>query len=572
MCQPKFLVLLDTDKIKDYVFATNKLREIRGASAILDELNLESTYQVLDNDFGEGNYDKVDSEWKHNCKTIKSNNIDWEVMFLGGGSGKILFAEEDKAREFCQTIQGMYRGETDNAASITAVFVARLDCEDFQDWIYRGEKELRKQKDSKYLRLHPLTNHYFKICESTGLLPAEEISYETPICRASAQKRNAAKESRSYFAQFKKWLIKGQDETLLAKWNKVIETEIVEDDDEANNKWERLLPEDLGAIGSSSNGYVGFIYADGNRMGERLTELDEPDKYRDFSDKVKDGNRNAIFNALGQHLQLSVKSDEEYIPFEILLLGGDDLMAVVPANKAIEIAMDFCEDFKSRTPYKSGSGEDTNVSICGGVLITHASYPIHSMMDHAEDLLKSAKKLSYSEYQKAKQSSQPEKAREVNAIDFMVLKGALLQDVKEMRRNELSYYSDAHKGEDPDLILYQRPYTINQLDELICWIRRFKMSNFPRNRLKSMYESLYRGKAQAMLDYLLIASRLPQSSDNGAAPKEVMLDFKYQWEKNVVELFPWKTNELKSEYQTPFIDLVELYDFIEEKDEEAQSE
>lgn len=498
----------------------------------MDELNLDSTYQVLDNDFCEGNYDKVDGEWKHNCKTIKSNNIDWEVMFLGGGSGKILFAEENKAREFCQTIQEMYCEETDNAASITAVFVSRLDCEDFQDLIYRGEKELRKQKDSKYLLLQPLTNHYFKICESTGLLPAEEISYGTPICRASAQKRKAAKESRSYFAQFRKLLIKGQDETLLAKWNKVIETEIVEDDDEANQKWERLLPEDLGAIGSSSNGYVGFIYADGNRMGECLTELDEPDKYRDFSDKVKDGNRNAIFNALAQHLQLSVKSDEEYIPFEILLLGGDDLMAVVPANKAIEIARDFCEDFKSRTPYKSGSGEDTNVSICAGVLITHANYPIHSMMDHAEDLLKSAKKLSYSEYQEAKQSSKPEKAREVNAIDFMVLKGALLQDVKEMRRNELSYYSDGHRGIDPDLILYQRPYTINQLDELICWLRRFKKSNFPRNKLKSMYESLYRGKAQAMLDYLLIASRLPQSSDNGESAKKRKV--KYSNHKNLL--------------------------------------
>ena len=135
MCITKFLVLLDTDRIKDYVFATNKLREIRGASAILDELNLESTYQVLDYVFGEGNYDKVDGEWKHNCKTIKVNNIDWEVMFLGGGSGKILFAEDERARKFCQTIQEKYREETDNAASITAVCVSRLDCEDFQHLI-----------------------------------------------------------------------------------------------------------------------------------------------------------------------------------------------------------------------------------------------------------------------------------------------------------------------------------------------------------------------------------------------------------------------------------------------------
>ena len=35
----KLLVSFDTDRIKEYIFATGRLREIRGASAILDELN-----------------------------------------------------------------------------------------------------------------------------------------------------------------------------------------------------------------------------------------------------------------------------------------------------------------------------------------------------------------------------------------------------------------------------------------------------------------------------------------------------------------------------------------------------
>ena len=35
----KILLVMDTDGIKNYVFGTNKLRDIRGASAILDELN-----------------------------------------------------------------------------------------------------------------------------------------------------------------------------------------------------------------------------------------------------------------------------------------------------------------------------------------------------------------------------------------------------------------------------------------------------------------------------------------------------------------------------------------------------
>jgi len=374
---------------------------------------------------------------------------------------------------------------------------------------------------------------------------------------ASVYKCNEAKANRSYFAQFQKWL-KKQHENLKSDWKKVICTPIIKDDGKANEEWEKLLPKDFGTIGSFSNGYVGFIYADGNRMGERLSGFKKPDEYRNFSDKVKDGIQEAIFNALAKNLGKDMKQTQEHIPFEILLLGGDDLMAVVPANRAIEIARDFCEEFKCQT----------DVSICAGVLITHANYPIYRMMDHAEYLLKSAKELSYKKYREAKGVCELNNDLEVNAIDFMVLKGALLQDVKEMRRSELSYDSDNPKKE-LDLKLYQRPYTIDKLDDLICWIRKFKKSNFPHNKLKSMYEALYRGMSQAMLDYVLITKRLSQSSDpNELTPKKVMLEFWENWECGL-NMFPWK--EKDNEFCTPFLDLIELYDFVE-KDKEEPSE
>ena len=38
MSQMEYLVLLDCDKIREYVFTTGRLKEIRGASAIIKEL------------------------------------------------------------------------------------------------------------------------------------------------------------------------------------------------------------------------------------------------------------------------------------------------------------------------------------------------------------------------------------------------------------------------------------------------------------------------------------------------------------------------------------------------------
>src|SRR5437762_2917145 len=41
------LLTLDTDLVKNYVFATSKLREIRGASALLDEINERRIPEII---------------------------------------------------------------------------------------------------------------------------------------------------------------------------------------------------------------------------------------------------------------------------------------------------------------------------------------------------------------------------------------------------------------------------------------------------------------------------------------------------------------------------------------------
>lgn len=515
MCQPRFLVLLDTDKIKEYVFATNKMREIRGASAILDELNSEET-ELLAQRFGMV-----------------------EKVFLGGGSGKLIFNNQNNAQNFCLELKKLYHSKTDRAASITAVCLERRvlsgQPESFQDWIYRGEKELRRAKDSKYHRLQPLTNPYFKICESTGMSPSEKIGQgdRRLICQASYLKRQQEEDKDSvFFRKFKQFLEKPENAELREKvndnWTPLFNKKQIKE----------LLPKELDDIGALYSGYVGLIYADGNRMGQRLAELDCSEAYREFSDKVKNGTQDAIFESLACRLGMNLKRNQNRFPFEILLLGGDDLIAVVPANKAIEIAIDFCEGFKTKT---------CGISISAGVVITHVNYPIHRMIEHAEDLLKSAKR---------KSNKQP--ADEICAIDFMVLKGALLQDVKEMRESELSYHSDDYMETEPNLKLYQRPYTTEKLGELIKWIKELKQGEFPHNKLKAMYEALYRGKMQATLDYLLIISRLEK---NGKARK-VMETSWHNWDGGL-DRFPWKKTD--NEYVTPFIDLIELYEFVDKE-------
>src|SRR5437868_13049734 len=91
----KSYVALDTDHIKEYVFGTDKLKEIRGASSILDHLNRRMMDQV-------------------------AIEFSARKVYANGGSGQYLIdGDMTVAREFGERIQREYEKATKGGASIT---------------------------------------------------------------------------------------------------------------------------------------------------------------------------------------------------------------------------------------------------------------------------------------------------------------------------------------------------------------------------------------------------------------------------------------------------------------------
>src|SRR5579883_3484690 len=87
------LIAFDTDHVKRYVFGTDKLKEIRGASSLLDYLN-RIVMRKYAKRFGA------------------------EPVYAHGGSGLFLI-ETAQAEAFGQSIQQVYRAKTGGGASIT---------------------------------------------------------------------------------------------------------------------------------------------------------------------------------------------------------------------------------------------------------------------------------------------------------------------------------------------------------------------------------------------------------------------------------------------------------------------
>src|SRR5487761_1722172 len=87
------LIAFDTDHIKGYVFGTNKLKEIRGASSILDKLNRVETVEV-------------------------AKSFDAETIYAHGGSA-LFIVDSQRAEALGKAVQRLYHERTGGGASIT---------------------------------------------------------------------------------------------------------------------------------------------------------------------------------------------------------------------------------------------------------------------------------------------------------------------------------------------------------------------------------------------------------------------------------------------------------------------
>jgi len=153
-------------------------------------------------------------------------------------------------------------------------------------------------------------------------------------------------------------------------------------------------PGDLGDL--ASHGYIALIHADGNGIGKRFKAFKDRDA--GLADDVRDAlgesffysMRVAVRRALVDALQCTFKPDPERTnrAYEVLMLGGDDLLLVCGADYAMHFAVNYAKQLEN---YKLADGYPLHVGI--GVAIAKKTYPLHRLHELAEELASSAKRL-----------------------------------------------------------------------------------------------------------------------------------------------------------------------------------
>jgi len=513
------LVGWDTDRIKNYVFATAKLKEIRGASSILDELNDDVIRDVVGRD---------------------------RVIYAAGGSALAEIEDVSEAQHLIGEVERLYRRRT-KSAEITGDWVEMADANtSFGEYARRLNFKIRLRKDEKLRRRIWLNSPVVKGCQSCGEHPAALVVEESFICVVCNLKRNRSKEIKdgSFGSRLKQLLGHAR----------------------AKGQWPGLTianaPDDFEGIGeaASPKGYIGFIYCDGNRIGELFSQLDR-EPYRKLSNGMGKALREVIFDAFCHHFP----NPDQVFPFEIIFIGGDDLVLVVAADKAMEIALDLCREFEKRTKRileEAGlSAQRENLSLSAAVVLSHQSLPIYHLQAIADDLLKSAKQRSLSIREKEN--------KEVGCIDFHVVTASASELPSLARKAEWVRY----KG-DAILSLTERPYTTDEMEAFISRIRELQAANFPTSKLQMLYESIVdESMTQSQFTWAFVAGRAKKSKESAKDQFSKLMAFfdpkqaewKWPWRKAEATRLAISMVDGKKLYATPMVDVAELYEFVKLK-------
>lgn len=365
----KYLYGAAVQGIQSFIFQTNKLREIVGASELVEEICTE----VFEN-----TVTKYSKDYHY-----KSDNS----IIQAAGHIKYLFDSEDDCK---QVVLNMPKIVQEHAPGITfsQAVVVISDNDNFSDKVDELERYLKIQRNKP---MRSQTIGWMGVLRSrhTGL-PVTNIRK-----------------------------IKKRDEYLDAAANaKYVKIDSLDD---ANKTVDRNTTKELSvkAFGikyirpqnlaydiedlTKFNDWVAIIHADGNGLGQVISKIGKTqNKYKDFSqglDRAIVKAAQEAFDTLVLENRIEI-GDKKIIPIRPIALSGEDFNVICRGDLAIPYMEKFFRSFQDLTKFEVGdilrdenifSNKEDYLTICAGIAFVKSSFPFYYGWNLAEDLCKKAK-------------------------------------------------------------------------------------------------------------------------------------------------------------------------------------
>lgn len=567
----RYLAMYDLSGIQDFIFGTNRLKEIVGASYLVSKALFANVPELL----GEG-----PNDWKardaDNFKTLAES--EGKTVYIGGGNALVLFGSKDRATSFARALKRKVFLQTGGALRICSAFIRVDDSTRLSSCLDPANPDgLRAKLDySKSKAPLALTARGFSIDALDNDSYDPVLYFDKPLRDKGSSSKYQPRSSRLKLEAYATQGSLGQDGPT-SPLVELMGSRAYEDDLDEFFKG----PESL----NQGKHFMAVIHIDGNTMGQRIVSFlkateeaydtleEDLVAMRELSAFIGDSYKCALAKAIDV---MYGPPTEEKLAFRPVVADGDDITFMCRSQKAFAFANAFVEALHEPAGNREGVAASDelprpqDLSVGVGIALVRNGYPFSSAYAMAEELCKNAKK-------KALERFGAIDGRAVSSVDFHVCAGELVSNVADYRDRRMV---QQRKDGSADLLCI-RPYHMEdssavlesglgfgafllQLGELQ---RRSKAELgqenpwIARSKLKGLRDKYGEGVSQAKLYGELIVERDMALRRTGSGLDAERAAFIKSFEDPFVELPGGKDGTLQ--HYAKFFDALDVMDLCE---------
>lgn len=480
------LAMYDVRGIQNYIFRTNKLKEIIGASSIVEHIIQDALFYAVRQKQLET---KAILSWENEEELFifeENSDICIQVLFIGGGNAYVMYRSKELAVSITKHMSRFVLDKT-YSLQLAVAMVAKTQSyqHDYQSVQNKMSEIKASMPFSRCLGALPIvarddmTGFPYSIDDKEQLKYKKE--YQTNLCNESTQKLI------QYYETIQQGAEKHHDNLITEK-------------------------------GKQST--IAVVHIDGNNMGMRIRSLIEHhDTYESAVKKMRAISKNIncsfkeAYVETEQYLKQWLQSKQNKILnstgvyIRKIIVAGDDITFVCNGK----IALSLVRYFIQRVSEKVMDGEKTKqnierygMSVCAGIAYVHSHFSFSVAYHVAEECCSSAKaRAKEAEHiQQIKMENGQTMERIGNWIDFQICKNIQNVDLESSREKN-------YKISDEEYLL-RRPYYIEVIqqenDEVVSKEVEqayLKMNEQNKSYAFSIFEELY--------DYFSDNKQIPSS-------------------------------------------------------------
>lgn len=376
----KYLYGAAVQGIQNFIFQTNDLKDIVGASELVENI---CTVEFAKELYGSSSRDKK--------SVMEKLSKDDNAVLNAAGNIKYIFADKTTCEKM---VLNFPRRVLTYAPGITiSQAVVKFEEGEIAEAVNLLESRLRIQRNKP---MNSITQGLMGIHRSRG------TNLPSVLCLSEGDAKepeyiDAATLSKRYHIKKEEIIRKRTTRDLCLKAFGKQELDV--DTDYLRSSEIAFDTKDM----TDSNSWIAVIHADGNGVGQIVSKIgNDLDDFKVFSKALNDATVNAAVYA---YKRIEEKfSWKKVIPIRPVVIGGDDFTVICRADIALDYVTEYINRFQENTKngevgallkkhcvFTKGNVTD-RLTACAGIAFVKESYPFYYGYELAEALCTQAKK------------------------------------------------------------------------------------------------------------------------------------------------------------------------------------